>query len=180
MVYNKMITKLVHLLQEELNVDVPAFYHNQQNAARLDFEEADDLEARNVVKSVLQYLFEKRKLWLCAYGYDSGDLFKENHFFHRQPDTIVIPYLTSVNRDWFEYDHDTITVAVSPFEEFAVDRYLDYVFRLAFLSNTLVLASVERKVAVYVYDRRGMDVITTDALLIHEFMQHFQQYLYRS
>ena len=105
---------------------------------------------------------------------------KKTIFFHRQPDTIVIPYLTSVNRDWFEYDHDTITVAVAPFEEFAVDRYLDYVFRLAFLSNTLVLASVERKVAVYVYDRRGMDVITTDALLIHEFRQHFQQYLYRS
>ena len=89
-------------------------------------------------------------------------------------------YCDTISHVWFEYDHDTITVAVSPFEEFAVDRYLDYVFRLAFLSNTLVLASVERKVAVYVYDRRGMDVITTDALLIHEFMQHFQQYLYRS
>ena len=63
MVYNKMITKLVHLLQEELNVDVPAFYHNQPNAARLDFEEADDPKARNVVKSALQY---------CAKSKNSG------------------------------------------------------------------------------------------------------------
>lgn len=124
-------------------------------------------------------MFANKELWICAYGQNSGSLFKINHFFSHQHETVVAPYRSCVDED-FEYEHETIVFSKVAFEEFSVDRYLDYVFRLAFLSNTLVLASVERKVAVYVYDRRGMDVITTDALLIHEFRQHFQQYLYRS
>ena len=176
MVHNK-VKQLICLLQGELYVDIPLFYNNRHNAVRLDLMEIDDLKARQIVKSVLQFLFGKHLFWLCAYGCDSGDIVNNNRLLHSQSEVTVVPYHSSVDRDWFEYDHDAIACAEISLKTLAIDNYLDYVFRLEFLSNTLFLVNVESKVAVHVYDRRGMDVAATDPLLLENFKQQFIQYL---
>lgn len=177
MVFNK-ITQLTNLLQQELCVDIPLFYNNRSNAARLDFIDLEEAMARNVAKDALRFLFEEHSFWMCAYGSDSGDIFFDNHLLQSPAEVTVLPYHSHVDRDWFEYDHDTMACVEISLETLAIERYLDYVFRLEFLSNTLFLVSAKQQLAVHVYDRRGMDIATRNPLLLARFRKQFHSYFH--
>lgn len=177
MARNKM-TQLIDFLQTDLCVDIPLFYNNQPDAVRLDFIEIGTAQARQTVKAALQFIFGGQPFWLCAYGSNSGSLFHDNHLLQRPTKVMVLPYHSKVDRDWFEYDHDAMACVEISLETLAIENYLDYVFRLEFLSNTLFLVNTERKVAAHVYDRRGMDVAATNPALLEHFRQEFKQYLY--
>lgn len=166
--------RFLNLIQRELRIDVPLFYNNRPNSARLDLTNADEAEARGTVRSALEFLFGERPFWLCAYGDDSGAVLFENQLLQRPTEIAVVPYCSCVDRDWFAYDHDAIACAEVTLKMLALERYLDYVFRLEFLSNTVFLVDAERKLAAHVYDRRGMDVAARDPLLLAQFREQFR------
>ena len=174
---NMKVKQLQQFLSGEMYVEAPIFYNNQPNSARLNLEELDDAEARRTVISALQFLFGNQLLWLCAYGYDSENIFYENQLLRKRSEVTVIPFHSRLDPEWFEYDHETIACVETSLDSIMIENYIDYAFKYEFLSNTLYFVNTASRIAVQVYDRRGMDAAILDALLLERFKQKFNRYL---
>lgn len=168
---NNHLSELLDLI-ESLHVEMPLFHNNPNCAIKFDFEDTSDRIAKEIVLKILNELFHDCYFWVCEYGCSSADTFLKHLFFKNSaPPVIVFPYqFKYVDHDYFEYAHDTIACVRTGDNNFCFDSYVEYAFRLEFISNTIFLMDTNQGIAVHLYDRRGMDVATQNHdVLIHLF-----------
>lgn len=172
------LAQLKHFLTNELHVDIPLFWNNPNNCIRICFEDMDRAKSKEVANEVIEHLFAGSKFWLCEYGSISGNTIKQNNLVKAIPDILVMPYHSEiVDTEWFEYDYDAISCTLTCLNEFNVGAYIDYCFRLDFLSNSLYLADLTRKCVVAIYDRRGMDIASTNIAILQQLSEKHIDYI---
>ena len=177
MVNNSSVDGLVNCIKK-LHIDRTLFLENQNRAIKFDFEQMETAPAKNLAIKILQRIFNKQSFWICEYGEDSRGRFKKKGFFSTPfPDIKIVPYISLVDKDFADYAHDTIVCTYISWENFQPAIYVSYAFRKWFLSNSVFLIDDKREIAVYIYDRRGMDVVSSDKVFLKEVYIEFEQYI---
>ena len=176
------IDELVRFMNSKLHIDIPLYYNNPKCAIRFNFDDISTEQAENIIDSVIHFLFGNYPFWVCEYGSISGKIMLDNHLFSTQiPEIIVVPYLyTSEDGDWFEYDHDAIACVHTEIADFSVRKYITYVLEREFIYNTIFLIDETREIALYAYDRRGMDIASTDKAVLGQLSEKFNSYVSKS
>lgn len=169
------IGSLVQCINSKLHIDIPLYYNNPNCAIKFDFDDVSAEQAENIMDSVIHLLFGNYPFWVCEYGSISGKTMLDNHLFSvRIPKIIVVPYSSvSVDKDWFEYNYDAIACAHTDIVDFSVQKYLTYVLEREFISNTIFLIDEIREIALYAYDRRGMDIASIDKAVLRQLSEKF-------
>ncbi len=166
----------------QMKVDLPLYILNQDRAIRFDFADVEYEIACNVIHRVLHMVFSGRNFWICEYGDNcAADLIKKRFFDKRNVEIEIIPYRSNfIDKDAFQYLHNSIACTKISAEDFYAHAYIKYVLRDRFLSNTIFLIDDERKIALQIYDRRGMDVAAMDINVIIQLFNTFRQYVHKA
>lgn len=180
---NKQILQYIQLLNciNQMKIDLPLYVLNSDRAIRLDFSDIRYETVCDVINRVLHVMLGDRTFWLCEYGDNRAtDLIKKRLFDKRKAEVGIIPYHSKlIDRDWFQYCHDSIACAKIHTRDFFSHAYIKYVLRDSFLSNTIFLIDNERKIALQVYDRRGMDIAAMDIGIIAQLFNEFRPYVHK-
>ncbi len=171
------MNNLIKFITKDLHVDIPLYYNNLGKAIKFDFENVDTECAENIIETVIHILFADRPFWVCEYGSITGSEILGNELFATCPKIEVIPYISSVDKDDFEYDQDAIACVHTNIETFSVRKYISYVFEYEFISNTIFLIDEVKGIALYAYDRRGMDIAATDDAILEQLLEKFSSYI---
>ena len=171
------MNNLIKFITKDLHVDIPLYYNNLGKAIKFDFENVDTECAENIIETVIHILFADRPFWVCEYGSITGSEILGNELFSTCPKIEVIPYISSVDKDDFEYDQDAIACVHTNIETFSVRKYISYVFEYEFISNTIFLIDEVKGIALYAYDRRGMDIAATDDAILEQLLEKFSSYI---
>lgn len=174
---NAKIEDFIKFITTDLHVDIPLFYNNIGKSIKFDFEDVDVERASNVIEEVIHLLFAKRPLWVCEYGSITGSGMLDNGLFSTCPKIEIIPYISSVDKDYFEYDHDAIACVRTNIDTFCVRKYIAYVLEYEFISNTIFLIDEVKGIALYAYDRRGMDIAARDNAVLRQLLKKFGAYI---
>lgn len=171
------MNNLIKFITKDLHVDIPLYYNNLGKAIKFDFENVDTECAENIIETVIHILFADRPFWVCEYGSITGSEILGNELFATCPKIEVIPYISSVDKDDFEYAQDAIACVHTNIETFSVRKYISYVFEYEFISNTIFLIDEVKGIALYAYDRRGMDIAATDDAILEQLLEKFSSYI---
>jgi len=171
------ISCLKNFICNTLNVDLPLYQNNPDCSVRINFEDLNTIEAQLLAKKIIKQLLSENLFWICEYGSSSGKTFYENNFFVSNPEVFIFPFqFTLIDRDWFEYERDSITCTYIGLQDLRLDEYIKYAFRLEFISNTIFLISTDRQIALSIYDRRGMDISSTNHSILRRIRSEFSNY----
>lgn len=163
---------------QQLNIDIPLYYNNKGHAVRFDFEDVTDKAAPGIIQEILRVVFGDRDFWICEYGCRCAADLCDKHFFREGSAEIeVIPHEFPKD-DWFEYFHNSIVCARVNARDFIAQNYIKYALRRIFMSNTIFLIDDHQKIALHIYDRRGMDVASADDCIILRLIEEFRPYVY--
>ena len=171
------MNNLIRFITNDLHVDIPLYYNNLGKAVKFDFENVDTERTENVIETVIHILFTDRPFWVCEYGSITGSGILGSGLFTVCPKIEVIPYVSSVDKDDFEYDHDAIACVHTNIDTFSIRNYISYVLEYEFISNTIFLIDEVKGIALYAYDRRGMDIAATDDALLEQLLEKFSSYI---
>ena len=164
MANNSSVDELINCINK-LHIDRTLFLENQNRAIKFDFEEMETVPAQDLAIKILQRIFNKQSFWICEYGEDSRSRFKKKGFFSKPiPDIKIVPYISPVDRDFAAYTHDTIVCTYISWGKW-------------FISNSIFLIDDKREIAVYIYDRRGMDVVSSNNDFLKVLYLEFEQYV---
>lgn len=177
---NYEVDSVYRFITKTLHVDIPLYYNNPGKSIRFDFEDVDTEQTENIIKAVVYLLFGCHPFWICEYGSVTGKAILERGLLAVAPKISVIPYISSVDKDYFEYEHDAIACAHTNIQAFSVCKYISYVLEKDFISNSIFLIDEVHEVALYVYDRRGMDVASTDNDVLKRLLEKFSSYTLRA
>lgn len=171
--------RLERFLHSGLQIDYPLYMSNRQQGVKLDFEALDDTVAKAAAKSVLSSLLREEGFWVCEYGGNSETALREKGFLCAPPlITEILPHkCTTLDPDWFSYDVEAISCNYVKKSGFSLDTYIQYVFRLDFLSNTIFIIDEVQGFALHIYDRRGMDIVATDPGILERIRTDFSKYI---
>lgn len=171
--------RLERFLHSCLQIDYPLYMRNPRCGVKLDFEALDDAEAKTAAQNVLSSLLWEEGFWLCEYGSDSGTALQEKGFLCAPPlITEILPHkCTTLDPDWFSYDVEAISCNYVKKSDFSLDTYIQYAFRLDFLSNTILIIDEAQEFALHIYDRRGMDIVATDPGITERIRTDFRKYI---
>lgn len=170
---NFEINNLVKFITNELHVDIPLYHNNANRAVKFDFEDMSIKRTKEVINAIVCLLFGSRPFWVCEYGSVTGEAMLNHGLFATTPKIEIVPYISSVDRDYFEYDHDAIACVHSDLGKFCVRKYIEYVLEREFISNHIFLIDEVNEIALYVYDRRGMDVASTNYSVLERLFKRF-------
>lgn len=174
MTRSSSITNLLHFVTQDMKIDIPLFQNNPKKSIELNLDNMDLVTATAEAKKVLQYVLSTDSFWVCEYGTDNGDTFIANNFFACEPSVEILEYHSKwIDRDWFEYEKDAIACVHTSLPSFSLDAYIHYALRMEYLSNTIFLINPNKGYAVWIYDRRGMDIASKDASLLFDLNKEF-------
>ncbi len=166
-------TNLEEFIRNAVVFEMPLFHNNPGKSVKFDFEQLTKKEIVEIISKVLLFLFEGNALWICEWGSKSGDTIRAKKIvLNGIHDLICIPY-QFLEDDYYSYESDSITCVYSHFDHFNISEYLDYVLETNFISNLLCLVSIPAKTAVHIYDRRGMDIVSTDVAQLMDLRRLF-------
>ena len=176
------IVRLKQFINSSLVIDYPLYVSNQKYGVKINFDKLNDMPAKNVARCILDQLLHQKGFWVCEYGSNSVKALQEKGFLSASPivTEIISHKSRTVDPAWFEYDVGAISCNYVTKSSFSFDVYIRYAFRLDFLSNTIFLIDDEQKLAIHIYDRRGMDVVSTDRRLLEHLYSDFHEYIIRS
>lgn len=181
---SKKLLQCIRLMNciHQMKVDLPLYLLNQDRAIRFDFADVEYEIVCDVIHRVLHIVFGDRNFWICEYGDNcAADLIKKRFFNKRNVEIAIIPYRSKlIDKDAFQYFHNSIACTKISAEDFFVHAYIKYVLRDSLLSNTIFLIDDERKIALQIYDRRGMDVAAMDSNVIIQLFNTFRQYVHKA
>lgn len=176
---NPSVDRLTCFLKSTLVVDYPLYASNPKYGIKIAFDDLDDMCAHKVARCILECLLHQKGFWVCEYGSDSLTALIEKHVISASPVTSeIIPHeCTTVDKDWFYYDVAAISCNYVKKADFCFDEYIRHAFRLDFLSNAIFLVDDEQEFAIHIYDRRGMDVVSTNTKLLDSLCVGFSQHI---
>ena len=176
------LAKLKCFINSSLIIDYPLYISNAKNGIKIGFDDLNDMCAEAIAHSILERLLQQKGFWVCEYGSDSACALQEKNFLTASPViTEIIPHQCSTaDTDWFEYDIEAISCNYVVKDSFSFDTYIRYVFRQDFLSNTIFLVDVEKELAIHIYDRRGIDIVSTDLKLLEQLSSDFCRHIVKS
>lgn len=166
-------SNLVKFITDELHVDIPLYHNNATRAVKFDFEDMSIERTKEVITAVVRLLFGGRPFWVCEYGSVTGEAMLAHGLFATPPKIESVPYISSVDREYFEYDHDAIACVRTDLEKFCVRNYIEYVLEREFISNHIFLIDEVNGIALYAYDRRGMDAASTNDAVLERLLKGF-------
>lgn len=171
------ISELMRCIQETLKIDITLYENNPSQAIKIDLEHLNYRDAIQTVSEVLNYIFHDSVFWACEFGAISGSTFIKNKMFrYPHPPVAVIPYKSQlIDNDWFEYQHEAITCSLVDSNKFNYRSYAKYVLRKDFLSNTIFLIDENRNIAIFTYDRRGMDIASINREFLKDIERKFSR-----
>lgn len=176
------IVRLKQFINSSLVVDYPLYVSNRKYGVKISFDELNDMTAEKVARCILDQLLPQKGFWVCEYGSNSVEALQEKGFLSASPIVaeIISHKCRTVDPTWFEYDVGAISCNYVMKSSFSFEVYIRYALRLDFLSNTIFLIDDEQKLAVHIYDRRGMDIVSTDQRLLERLCSDFRQYIIKS
>lgn len=167
-------SNLLRFITQDMKIDIPLSQNNPKESIELNLENMDLISAAAATKEILRYVLSTDSFWVCEYGTDNGDTFMENHFFACEPSVEILEYHSElIDRDWFEYEKDAIACVHTSLPLFSLDAYIHYALRMEYLSNTIFLVNPTKGYAVWIYDRRGMDIASKAASLLFDLNKEF-------
>lgn len=169
------IANLLHFITQDMKIDIPLSQNNPKESIELNLEDMDLVSATAEVKQILQFVLSTDSFWVCEYGTSDGDTFLANNFFACEPSVEILEYHSElIDRDWFEYEKDAIACVRTSLPLFSLDAYIHFALRMEYLSNTIFLINPNKKFAVWIYDRRGMDIASKDVGLLLDLKNRFK------
>ena len=175
----RSIAELKQFINSSLIIDYPLYVSNANDGVKINFDELSDADAEMVAHCILDQLLCWEGFWVCEYGNSSVYALQEKALVSADPIvTEIIPHKCStMDPDWFAYDIQEISCNYVMKSSFSFDAYIRYAFRLDFLSNTIFLIDVEQELAVHIYDRRGMDIVSTNRRRLERLCLDFRAYV---
>lgn len=169
------LSELMRCIQETLKIDITLYQNNYGQAIKIDLQHLNYHNAIRTVEEILDYVFLDSVFWACEFGGISGNTFIKNKMFNSPfPPVTVIPYKSKlIDNEWFEYQHEAIACSLVDSDKFNYRSYAKYVLRKEFLSNSIFLIDDTRNIAVFTYDRRGMDIASTNRELLENIERNF-------
>lgn len=175
---NSIISQLKHFITHTLKVDIPLQKNNPGSSVQFNFENLDTPFATTLAYDIICSLLSDDLFWVCEYGSNTGKVLFENCFFKTKPDIAIIPYYSElIDREWFEYECDSIFGGCTTLANFNLKSFIAYGFRLDYLSNTIFLIDIKQEIAVWIYDRRGMDIASTNHSVLQILRSKYAEYI---
>lgn len=159
-----------------LKVDITLYADNPGRCLRFNLDDLPTDKAKKVVISIIRSLYCNSSFWVCEFGSNTGRTLVDNQIVNVEKGLMIVPYMFT-RRDYFEYDSDAIACAQVCLDKLSLQAYIDFAFRLEFLSNTIFLIDPVREIALYIYDRRGMDVVSSNLQILEKLRHDYQQNL---
>ena len=157
-------------------IELPVYYNNPNKVLRFDFESKPETDCIDMIKKVFDDLFYlSSEMIVVFYGskhinWKSGK--KYFKFFSLKK--ITKKEYKSKDSDLDDWDKPYIVICKTSRKEMKLETYLrDYIND--FQSCQMVLINYKKGVALHMYDRRGLDLLSVDEqLLVRIYQKHYE------